>query len=808
MSAIWMRMRSEFRTSRRSMLGLAILIAIAGVGVLAPLAGARRTDSAYDRFLAGSRVYEAETNEGVPGLGYNYTLDLDAVAALPEVVDHQIRRYFIVSYQTKTADFPPGAEAVVIHRALFEPGSSNAQILSGRLPDPNRVDEIAVGYGRAERDGVDVGDRITLRLLSPRLITEGLDFASVVEERSVRVVGIILLPGAVPPAVRYGQLYATPAFEDSYIDRAANGRAFYAKLKHGLADLPIYKSHLEQLAKGSVQFLTTNDQDAGVKRSIDVYVVALQAFAGLAVAAALLILTQTIARQVAIGSDDHPALRALGMTPSQLAAHAILRTTTSAVVGLAASIALAFGMSPLFPLGNARIVEPSPGLAFDVPVLVGGSALMLALIVAFAIPAALRAGRRARDPEYASQPEGQARPSAVATWLSGAGAPASIVAGIRLALERGRGRSATPVRSTVVASAVAIASIVTLLAFGASMRHLVETPRLYGWNWDSLAGNPYAPDLAAQVVPVLTDIAGIAEYSSGSTNLRVRVIRSGRDPVDMQALALSPGKGEVFPPMLEGRWPVDDDEVALGSTSIRALGVSPGDTVTITLGDKSMTATVVGRTVFPVVGDQYGGELGHGAGLTVDGLRRIVPNALVNIFPVRFEPGSGFNDLPDEAKALFFFQSDTELVLGARPEDLSNLSQATGAPLALTSLVGALGVATIAHALTTSVRRRRRDLAILKTIGFVRGQVRAAVVTQASALALLALALGIPLGVLAGRAAWLAFANNQGVVAEALLGSWPVFALIPATILVANLVAALPGRRAARLAPATILRTE
>ena len=62
-----------------------------------------------------------------------------------------------------------------------------------------------------------------------------------------------------------------------------------------------------------------------------------------------------------------------------------------------------------------------------------------------------------------------------------------------------------------------------------------------------------------------------------------------------------------------------------------------------------------------------------------------------------------------------------------------------GAPLALVSLVALLGVSTIAHALATSVRRRRRDLAILKTLGFVSGQIRAAVVTQASTLALLSL---------------------------------------------------------------------
>ncbi len=102
------------------------------------------------------------------------------------------------------------------------------------------------------------------------------------------------------------------------------------------------------------------------------------------------------------------------------------------------------------------------------------------------------------------------------------------------------------------------------------------------------------------------------------------------------------------------------------------------------------------------------------------------------------------------------------------------ISKVTGAPLALTGLIGLLGVATIAHALTTSVRRCRRDLAILKTLGFVKDQVRAAIIAQASTLAFVAVAVGIPVGVILGRTAWLSFADRQGVVPEAALSLWTI----------------------------------
>ena len=69
----------------------------------------------------------------------------------------------------------------------------------------------------------------------------------------------------------------------------------------------------------------------------------------------------------------------------------------------------------------------------------------------------------------------------------------------------------------------------------------------------------------------------------------------------------------------------------------------------------------------------------------------------------------------------------------------------------LAGLLALLAAAALAHLLVTSVRRRRRDLAILKSLGFVRGQVSAAVAWQATTVALLALAVGLPLGVALGR---------------------------------------------------------
>jgi len=67
---------------------------------------------------------------------------------------------------------------------------------------------------------------------------------------------------------------------------------------------------------------------------------------------------------------------------------------------------------------------------------------------------------------------------------------------------------------------------------------------------------------------------------------------------------------------------------------------------------------------------------------------------------------------------------------------------------------------------------------------------------------------GLPLGVIAGRWLWLVFARQLGVAAEVVVPVLPLLAAIPLTLVVANLVAAMPGRSAARLRPAAALRAE
>ena len=71
-----------------------------------------------------------------------------------------------------------------------------------------------------------------------------------------------------------------------------------------------------------------------------------------------------------------------------------------------------------------------------------------------------------------------------------------------------------------------------------------------------------------------------------------------------------------------------------------------------------------------------------------------------------------------------------------------------------------------------------------------------------------ALLAGLPLGVAAGRWAWQLFGAGLGIPANPVVPVPLVLLMVPAVILIANVVAWWPGWSAARISPAQVLRTE
>jgi hypothetical protein len=365
---------------------------------------------------------------------------------------------------------------------------------------------------------------------------------------------------------------------------------------------------------------------------------------------------------------------------------------------------------------------------------------------------------------------------------------------VRMALEPGRGDTAVPVRTTIAGAVVAISAIVLALSFGASLHHLVDTPRLYGQNWDVQFGDDFSPDLAREAYPVLKRDRFVDAFAAGTIGeASVAGARVG-------VLALEQPKGSIGPSLIEGRAPATADEVVLSPKTLDKIDAEVGDIVPIVVGKRSARTRIVGKGV---ISDIAGAHplLGKSAMLTLGGYRRLVPDAPRNFFLVSFAPGV------DRKKALAAL-AEAQPLTGPKPVDLANFSRIDSMPFVIGGLLGTAAIATLVHTLYSTVRRRRRELAILKTLGFERGQVSRAVAWQATTITAISVVIGVPLGIAAGRWAWTIFSDQMGVVRETVVPVGLTLLVVPAALIVANLVALLPGRAAARTRPAVTLRSE
>ena len=75
-------------------------------------------------------------------------------------------------------------------------------------------------------------------------------------------------------------------------------------------------------------------------------------------------------------------------------------------------------------------------------------------------------------------------------------------------------------------------------------------------------------------------------------------------------------------------------------------------------------------------------------------------------------------------------------------------------------------------------------------------------------IAVLGLAVGLPLGIIGGRLAWALFAAKLDVISERAVPLSRLALVAVVTVVVANLAAAVPARRARCVDPALVLRSE
>jgi len=813
MTAVWVRARAELRRRWQATVLLAILVGLAGGVVLAAVAGARRTATVMDRFLA----YHQATNVGVDGEG----LDTDAVRRLPQVADAAEGGYLALVASSPSGDPNPAAFGEINPFVGLEdpwPGSSNRLLLvAGRLPDPDQPLEVAVDETLAARRRLGPGGTLRMWGYTPEQTERlrpggGAAVAPAGGVFDLTVTGIVRAPFDLAPVpadqdvswLGSEELYLTPAYWRAYRGRVAVlGTGFELRLRHGLRDLDSFTAAVRRLPGGrDADIFANSDAERTVirlERAVRLEAVAQFVFAGLAAITALLVVGQSIARQVQLDAVEHPALRALGMTSGQLIAAVLLRGALVGAAGALIAAVIAVLLSPLTPIGLARRAEVAPGLTADAPILVIGAAVLLLAVLARTGLAGW-AVARASGSTRAWRPADR-RPSRIGGRLARAGGPPSAVIGVRLAFESGQGAAVVPVRTAMVGAVVAVAAVTAALTFAASLGRVTGTPALQGWTGDVVVGDPRGPiDDPDRIARRLANNPLVGAFSSLATppDQAVQI-----DGVKLVGLGIDPLKGAVLPPALDGRQVSSADELTLGPATLRRLDRSIGDIVEVTVGEHRRRMRIVGTTLSQ---SWLNNDLtmDTGALLTLDGLRTLLPDAAPSVFLVEYAPDAD----PDAAFQSLRRDFGRIVLRPLANEEVENLARVGGLPFVLAGLLAVLGVGTLGHTLVTSIRYRRRDLAVLKTLGFLRRQVRATVAWQATGIAVVAVLVGIPLGVAAGRWSWVLV--NQGLHSPAgpVTPPLPMLLAVPAAVLAANLVAAVPASVAARTRPALVLRAE
>ena len=140
----------------------------------------------------------------------------------------------------------------------------------------------------------------------------------------------------------------------------------------------------------------------------------------------------------------------------------------------------------------------------------------------------------------------------------------------------------------------------------------------------------------------------------------------------------------------------------------------------------------------------------------------------------RLRPGADADDIADRIERVTGHERNV-IFAGVRPTKIVNVARITFVPFVLTVVLAVLAVIAIGSAVFTAVRRRRHDVTVLRSMGADDRWLVHAGHWQAIAATLVPVAIGVPLGIVAGRLVFRLYADNLGTLNDA---TWPFAAFV------------------------------
>jgi ABC-type antimicrobial peptide transport system permease subunit len=362
-----------------------------------------------------------------------------------------------------------------------------------------------------------------------------------------------------------------------------------------------------------------------------------------------------------------------------------------------------------------------------------------------------------------------------------------------------------------VGAVVGVLGVLAAFTFSAGVSDAASHPERFGQTWQldtflGLNGQDRGPaSRVLQAVAADRDVTGVDDARIGGA-------QSGEVSIESFTYAPVAGKRPAVV-LTAGRMPAGPDEIVLAPTTAQELDARTGSVIRLTGGGTTKHAVRVVGIGFVPSGPHNG--YADGAWLTPGGYDRIFHGAhytfKFHLATVSLRPGADVQAVARRLDAAAAAIPGGKRFMFAPPAPLTEVQEVRDLellPLALSAFLALLAVSAVGHALSTAVRRRRHDLAVLRALGMTRQQARLVVTTQASLLAWVGLVFGVPLGIVLGRAVWRTVAGFTPLAYHPPLALLALVLIAPAVLLAANALAAWPQHRAARLHAGHVLRSE
>lgn len=769
-------MRSTLRSRWGTTLVLTAIVAVMAGLVITFASGAQRTISVPDRYTRSvGGAFSAEVTQEENGRPRT-----EEVRSLPGVASAD--SYTFVFGGLTFAGSDAHTDSLVFSGSQLAIG---AKLVRGRAADPAVEGEFVATPAFVEGAGAELGDQFELATYTQEQGDRGEYGVTqpAGPKLTATLVGIADGPGTIEDPTPVA-VFSSALLERSEI--GASQTKIVVRLDKGV-DLEQLRAELGTLPDSTELSIGPAEMiSAQMRRAINTQGRGLWIVAIVAGIASIAVLGQVITRQVRLSIAERQLLAAIGFTEGQVLAESVARASPPVVFGCVLGAISSVAFSGIFPTGFIRQIEPEPGvLVMWVVTLVAAAALAVALLLWTAVSLAL-----------ARSDIRSVRPSPTLEALASRSASPAAGVGLRFAFTRAKGERGS-VRAALAGVMFAVGGLVAAITFGVSVDRLIDEPFRYGGNYDVAMGDNGGEQidqgLAADLVgdPNVTSLM----FYAGSYG------RSGATTVPLSGLQAI--RGEGTPTMISGRLPSGDDEIGLGRVTADDVGAGVGDKLTLTGLTGTRTFRVTGIVIVTGLGANEG--IGEGGVVTLRGLAGVDDTAKVVTALVRFRPGSnGIEKYAAYAATAGAAPPESPY----QPAAISSMARVRAIPFVVAAVLALLAVLTVAHGMLTSVRARRRDLAVLRSMGADRGFVSRVVHWQATAFTIVPALLAVPLGFIVGRAVFAAYADGIGAINDAAVPVLIVCAVLVGVVALANTVATLTAHRVRRTSPAVVLQIE